>query len=100
MPNMWNADREREALEAAERSVLMKHGLLSDRKDPRCMTQAEMKKEYERQQTPEGKKALAIKRELSKEFAQITGKKPREIGAIQPMKNGRTGLIDRYYIAE
>lgn len=100
MPKMWSAEREQKAMEAAERAVLMKHGLLLERKDPRCMTQAEMKEEYELQQTPEGKKALDIKRELFRKFAGVTGRPPREIGAIQPMKNGRTGLIDRYYIAE
>ena len=97
---VWSSERERIALEEAERSVLKKHGLLPAEKDSWSMTQAEMKKEYERQQTPEGKKALEIKRELSRKFARITEKAPREIGTIQPMKNGKTGLIDRYYIAE
>lgn len=92
-------ERELKAMEDAERAVLKKHGLLPD-ETPLWMNQAELKKEYERQQTPEGQKALEIKRELSKEFAKITGKKPCEIGAIQAMKNGRTGLIDHYYIAE
>lgn len=92
-------ERELKAMEEAERAVLRKHGLLPD-ETPLWLNQAEMKKEYERQQTPEGRKALEIKRELANSFAKITGKKPREIGAIQAMKNGKTGLIDHYYIAE
>ena len=93
-------ERERKALEEAERAVLRKHGLLPEEKNPRSMTQAEMKREYEWQQTPEGKKALEIKREMTRRFASVTGKAPNEVGAIQPLKNGNTGLIDRYYIAE
>lgn len=92
-------ERERLAMDEAERAVLRKHGLLPNGKDLWAMSQAELKKEYEQQRTSEGQKALEIKRELSKKFADITGKAPQRIGTVQAMHNEKTGEV-RYCIID
>lgn len=92
-------ERERLAMNEAERAVLRKHGLLPKEKEPWDMSQAEMKNEYEQQRTSEGQKALEIKRELSRKFANITGKAPQRIGTVQAMHNEKTGEV-RYCVID
>ncbi len=91
-------ERELKAMEEAERAVLRKHGLLPKEID-NLSSQAEMKKEYERQRTSEGQRALEIKRELSQKFANITGKAPQRIGTVQTMHNEKTGEV-RYFVID
>ena len=91
-------ERERLAMEEAERAVLRKHGLLPKELDS-FSSQEALKKEYERQRTAEGQKEMEIKRELSRKFANITGKAPQRIGTVQELRNEKTGEV-RYCVID
>lgn len=91
-------ERERKALEEAERAVLRKHGLLPKEID-NLSPQEVLKKEHERQRTSEGQRELEIKRELSRKFANITGKTPQRIGTVEALRNEKTGEV-RYCVID
>ena len=63
------------------------------------MNLQQMKAEYERQQTHEGQEALRVKRELAAKFSGLINR-PMKAGIVQPMRNGSTGKITGYFIAE
>lgn len=59
------------------------------------MTQLDLKREYERQQTPEGQAALQVKRYLLQKFREINGITFLNAGEIQPLYD-RDGNIIQY----
>lgn len=61
--------------------------------------QKELRREYEKQNTREGQEALRVKRELAARFSVVLNR-PFEVGVIQPLRDGKTGEITRYFIAE
>ncbi len=58
-----------------------------------------LEREYLRQQTPEGKAAIKVKREMLKRFENIDGKH-RQVGVIQPLIDTRTGKVMQYFVVE
>ena len=57
-----------------------------------------IKREYEKQQTEEGQRALQVKKELASKMERIVQSKLQG-GEIRPLINARTGQVMQYYIA-
>lgn len=57
-----------------------------------------IKREYEKQQTEEGQRALQVKKELASKMERIVQSK-LQVGEIRPLINARTGQVMQYYIA-
>lgn len=61
--------------------------------------QQELKAEYDRQQTHEGREALRVRRELVAAFSKVLNR-PLRVGVVQPLIDSRTGKTTSYFIAE
>ncbi|HJA20290.1 MAG TPA: hypothetical protein H9959_10440 [Candidatus Mediterraneibacter ornithocaccae] len=57
-----------------------------------------IKREYEKQQTEKGQRALQVKKELASKMERIVQSK-LQVGEIRPLINARTGQVMQYYIA-
>ena len=64
-----------------------------------CVEKQEMKAEYQRQQTREGREALRVRRELGEIFSKVLNR-PFRVGVVRPLVDGRTGETTGYFIAE
>lgn len=56
----------------------------------------DMEREYHWQQTPEGKAALSVKRDLLQKFRDVTGTTPLNVGVVQPLYDAHTHQIIQY----
>lgn len=64
------------------------------------MTEQErLKKEYEKQQTPEGQAALQVKRDLLQKFRAINGITQLNAGEVHTLTDANTGKIKQYFIS-
>ncbi len=63
------------------------------------MNQEILKKEYEKQQTPEGQAAIQTKRDLLKKFRNINGITQLNAGEVQALYDAETGKTKQYFIA-
>ena len=63
------------------------------------MDQQKMRQAYEKQQTHEGREALRVRKELAQRFSVVLNR-PMKVGLISALRDGETGEIARYFIAE
>ena len=56
----------------------------------------ELEREYLWQQTPEGKAALSVKRDLLQKFRDVTGTTQLNLGVVQPLYDAHTHQIINY----